>query len=125
MLDLQHLGLGVEQLIVLQGVVRARRIGEGCERPDAPIKSGLEVSAPLLRLTRDDERHKPPIRLAHDVELSFHRIHTSAPAKARMKSRAVDFLTKPIQDLDPLEAGTAAIRMPQDRRQYLAQIARL
>jgi FixJ family two-component response regulator len=42
-----------------------------------------------------------------------------------MKQGAVDFLTKPIRDQDLLEAVAAAIRLDQDRRRHLAQIAQL
>jgi FixJ family two-component response regulator len=42
-----------------------------------------------------------------------------------MKAGAVDFLTKPIRHQDLLDAVAAAIRMDQDRRQEVAQIAKL
>jgi FixJ family two-component response regulator len=42
-----------------------------------------------------------------------------------MKAGAVDFLTKPIRHQDLLDAVAAAIRMDQDRRQEVAQIAQL
>ena len=42
-----------------------------------------------------------------------------------MKLGAVDFLTKPIRDQDLLDAVAAAIRLDQDRRQDIAQMAEL
>jgi FixJ family two-component response regulator len=42
-----------------------------------------------------------------------------------MKAGAVDFLTKPIRDQDLIDAVAIATRMDQDRRQEIAQIARL
>jgi FixJ family two-component response regulator len=42
-----------------------------------------------------------------------------------MKLGAVDFLTKPIRDQDLLDAVAVAIRMDQDRRREIAQIALL
>src|ERR1700741_3379333 len=42
-----------------------------------------------------------------------------------MKPGAVDFLTKPIRDQDLLDAVAVAIRMDQDRRREIAQIALL
>jgi FixJ family two-component response regulator len=52
--------------------------------------------------------------------------HGDIPMSVRgMKAGAVDFLTKPIRDQDLLDAVAAAIRMDQDRRQEIAQTARL
>jgi FixJ family two-component response regulator len=52
--------------------------------------------------------------------------HGDIPMSVRgMKAGAVDFLTKPIRPQDLLDAVAAAIRRDQDRRQEVAQIAKL
>jgi FixJ family two-component response regulator len=93
------------------------------ELPDAPAclvldvrlpgTSGLELQEYLTRINI----HLPVILMT-----GFGDIPMSVKG---MKAGAVDFLTKPIRDQDLLDAVAAAIRMDQDRRREIAQIAQL
>jgi FixJ family two-component response regulator len=78
-----------------------------------PDKNGLELQEYLTSLN---------IRLPVILMTGFGDIPMSVKA---MKAGAVDFLTKPMRDQDLLDAVAAAIRIDQDRRRVLAQIAPL
>ena len=78
-----------------------------------PGTSGLELQEYLTRIN---------IRLPVILMTGFGDIPMSVKG---MKAGAVDFLTKPIRDQDLIDAVAMATRMDQDRRQEIAQIARL
>jgi FixJ family two-component response regulator len=78
-----------------------------------PDKNGLELQEYLTSLN---------IRLPVILMTGFGDIPMSVKA---MKAGAVDFLTKPMRDQDLLDAVAAAIRIDQDRRRVLEQMAPL
>jgi FixJ family two-component response regulator len=78
-----------------------------------PGTNGLELQEYLTRLN---------IRLPVILMTGFGDVPMCVKA---MKAGAVDFLMKPIRHQDLLDAVAAAIRLDQDRRQEMAQIAQL
>jgi FixJ family two-component response regulator len=78
-----------------------------------PGTSGLELQEYLTHID---------VRLPVILMTGFGDIPMSVKA---MKAGAVDFLTKPIRDQDLLDAVAAAIRMDEERRRDIAQIAQL
>src|SRR5262245_119497 len=78
-----------------------------------PGTSGLELQQYLTRLN---------IRLPVILMTGFGDIPMSVKG---MKAGAVDFLTKPIRDQDLLDAVATAIRLDQERRQEVTQLAEL
>jgi FixJ family two-component response regulator len=93
------------------------------ELPDVPACLVLDVRLPGTSglelqeyLTRVDIRLPVILMTGHgDVPMSVRG----------MKAGAVDFLTKPIRPQDLLDAVATAIRIDQDRRQKIGQIAQL
>jgi FixJ family two-component response regulator len=93
------------------------------ELPDAPACLVLDVRLPGTNgLELQEYLTRINIRLPVVLMSGFGDVPMSVKG---MKAGAVDFLTKPIRDQDLLDAVAAAIRMDQDRRQEIAQIARL
>jgi FixJ family two-component response regulator len=93
------------------------------ELPDAPSCLVLDVRLPgTSGLELQEYLASVNLRLPIILMSGFGDIPMSVRA---MKLGAVDFLTKPIRDQDLLDAVAAAIRMDQDRRQRIAEIAQL
>jgi FixJ family two-component response regulator len=93
------------------------------ELPDAPACLVLDVRLPgTSGLELQEYLTRVDIRLPVILMTGFGDIPMSVKA---MKAGAIDFLTKPIRDQDLLDAVGAAIRMDQDRRRDIAQIAQL
>jgi FixJ family two-component response regulator len=93
------------------------------ELPDAPACLVLDVRLPGTNGLEFQE-YLTRINIPMPVILmtGFGDIRMSVKG---MKAGAVDFLTKPIRDQDLLDAVATAIRMDQDRRREIAQIAQL
>jgi FixJ family two-component response regulator len=93
------------------------------ELPDAPACLVLDVRLPgTSGLELQEYLASINVRLPVILMTGFGDIPMTVRA---MKLGAVDFLTKPIRDQDLLDAVAAAIRMDEDRRQDIAQIAQL
>jgi FixJ family two-component response regulator len=93
------------------------------ELPDTPACLVLDVRLPG---TSGLELQEYLTRINIRLPVILMTGHGDIPMSVKgMKAGAVDFLTKPIRDQDLLDAVAAAIRMDQDRRQEVAQTARL
>jgi FixJ family two-component response regulator len=93
------------------------------ELPDAPSCLVLDVRLPgTSGLELQEYLASVNVRLPIILMTGFGDIPMSVRA---MKLGAADFLAKPIRDQDLLDAVSAAIRMDQDRRQDIAEIAHL
>jgi FixJ family two-component response regulator len=93
------------------------------ELPDTPACLVLDVRLPG---TSGLELQEYLTRINVRLPVILMTGHGDIPMSVKgMKAGAVDFLTKPIRDQDLLDAVAAAIRMDQDRRQEVAQTARL
>ena len=71
MLDLQRVLFSSEWAVVLELVVLARRISNGCQRLNAPIETGLAFAALAARIARNDNRQKPAVCLALNELIEF------------------------------------------------------
>ena len=67
LLLLEGLGFGVEQPLVLEGVIVAGGIGKGGKCLDTPVQASFEVTTFPVRFARDDQGQEPAVDLAHDV----------------------------------------------------------
>jgi FixJ family two-component response regulator len=93
------------------------------ELPDAPSCLVLDVRLPRTSgLELQDYLTRVNIRLPVILMTGYGDVPMSVKG---MKAGAVDFLTKPIRNQDLLDAVATAIRMDQDRRQKVGQIAEL
>jgi FixJ family two-component response regulator len=93
------------------------------ELPDAPACLVLDVRLPG---TSGLEFQEYLTRINNQMPVILMTGFGDIPMSVKgMKAGAVDFLTKPIRDQDLLDAVATAIRMDQDRRREIAQIAQL
>jgi len=93
------------------------------ELPDAPACLVLDVRLPGTNgLELQEYLTRLNIGLPVILMTGFGDVPMSVKA---MKAGAIDFLMKPIRHQDLLDAVAAAIRLDQDRRQEMAQIAQL
>jgi FixJ family two-component response regulator len=93
------------------------------ELPDVPACLVLDVRLPgTSGLELQEYLKSIDVRLPVILMTGFGDVPMSVRG---MKSGAVDFLTKPIRDQDLIEAVATAIRMDEERRQDLAQVATL
>ena len=93
------------------------------ELPDAPACLVLDIRLPGTN-GLDFQEYLTRVNIGLPVILmtGFGDIPMSVKG---MKAGAIDFLTKPIRHQDLLDAVSAAIRIDQDRRQEVAQLAQL
>ena len=93
------------------------------ELPDAPACLVLDVRLPgTSGLELQEYLKSIDVRLPVILMTGFGDIPMSVRG---MKLGAVDFLTKPIRDQDLIDAVAAAVKIDQERRQDLAQVALL
>jgi FixJ family two-component response regulator len=93
------------------------------ELPDAPACLVLDVRLPDANgLALQEYLTRINILMPVVLVTGFGDIPMSVKG---MKAGAVDFLTKPIRNQDLIDAVTTAIRMDQNRRRKIAQIAQL
>jgi len=67
LLDLQRVLFSSEWAVVVELVVLARRISNGCQCLNAPIETGLAFAALAARIALNDNRQKPAVCLALNV----------------------------------------------------------
>ena len=93
------------------------------ELPDVPACLVLDVRLPG---TSGLELQEYLTRINIRLPVILMTGHGDIPMSVKgMKAGAVDFLTKPIRNQDLIDAVTTAIRMDQNRRRKIAQIAQL